>query len=243
MDSHFEPVDGIFDEREHEVFTPYHVRLRFTQLVVGGIPQKPEVIESWLRQRILGGDEELRIQLVKTLHDLEIDVPADATREDVIAAASSMAAVRNGNTFRRNGCGLALAAYNVKAMLKEATAILYPGGAGAGAHKWGPTRKAPKSLLAERVHVDDYLIPLRRDEPDGTLMQVGHVDGPQGKRSTLTYCDYCVQPEMTFTCSSSEDMITHEQWTRILIQGQRMGMGAMRSLGHGQFKVTEFAKG
>jgi hypothetical protein len=69
---------------------------------------------------------------------------------------------------------------------------------------------------------------------------VGHIDGPKGKRSTLTYYDYCIQPEMTFVMSSKEDEITQEQWERILILGQRLGMGSMRSLGHGQFKVTAF---
>jgi hypothetical protein len=238
MEHHFEPVRGMFDDAR--VFTKYLVRARFTELVVGGIPQKPEVIESWLRQRILGGDQELAIMLRKTLHDLEIDVAEDATREEIIEAATKMAATRNGNTFRRNGCGLALAAYNVKAMLKEATAILYPGGN--GGHAWGKTRKAPRSFLAERVFVDEYQVPLGRDEPDGTLMQVGHPDTPQGKRSTLTYYDYCVQPEVTFTISSSEDAIAPEQWERILVQGQRLGMGALRSLNYGQFRVMEFAQ-
>jgi hypothetical protein len=237
MEHHFEPVTGIFDESG--VFTKYRVGAIFTALVVGGIPQKPEIIESWLRQRILGGDQELAIMLRKTLADLNIEIAEDATREEIIEAAKNIAAARNGNTFRRNGCGLALAAYNVKAMLKEATAILYPGGN--GGHKWGATKKSPKSLLAERVFVDDYLIPLGKEEPDGTMIQVGHPDTPQGKRATLTYYDYCVQPGISFTVSSSEDIITREQWERILVQGQRLGMGALRSMGYGQFKITDFA--
>lgn len=236
MDHAFEAVTGIFDESA--VFTRYRVGVRFTELVIGGIPQKPEIIESWLRQRILGGDEELAIMLRKTLADLEIEVPENATREEIVEAAKSIAATRNGNTFFRNGKGVELRAYNVKAMLKEATAILYP----YQVEKWGPTRKAARALLAERVFVDEYGIPLGREEPDGTMMQVGHVTGPKGPRSTLTYYDYCVQPEIGFTISSSEDCITGEQWERILVQGQRLGMGAIRSLGYGQFKITDFAK-
>jgi len=239
MSDGFRPVTGIFDESR--VFTTYRVGVTFTELVMGGIPQKTEAIESWLRKRIFGGDEELRIQLIRTLQDLEVDVPQDATRDEVIEAAHKMAATRNGNTFRRDARGLGLAAYNVKAMLKEATAILYPGGP-AGGHKWGSTGKAPKSFLAERIFVDDYLIPFGRTEPDGVHMQVGHVSGPKGRRSTLTYYDYCAQPEVAFTISSSEDSITPDQWRRILIQGQRLGMGALRSMGYGQFKVTAFAK-
>jgi hypothetical protein len=74
------------------------------------------------------------------------------------------------------------------------------------------------------------------------LTQVGHVDGPKGPRSTLTYVQYAIQPEITFTASSSEDQITAEQWRRILVQGQDDGLGAMRSLQHGRFKVTAFDK-
>jgi len=236
MDNHFEPVESIFDDQS--VFTKYRVGVRFTELVMGGIPQKPEIIESWLRQRILGGDEELAIMLRKTLTDLDIEVPETATREEVIEAAKNIAATRNGNTFFRNGNGLELRAYNVKAMLKEATAILYP----YQIEKWGPTKKAARSLLAERVFVDEYSIPLGRDAPDGVHMQVGHVSGAQGKRSTLTYYDYAVQPEIQFTISSSDDIITRTQWERILVQGQRLGMGAIRSMNYGQFKVTEFAQ-
>jgi hypothetical protein len=236
VDSQFVPVQGIFDDGE--VFTKYRVGLTFTELVVGGIPQNPEMIESWLRTRILGGDQELAIMLRRTLDDLEIEVPAEAGVDEMIAAAKEIAATRNANTFRRNAQGLCLAAYNVKAMLKEATAILYP----YQVEKWGPTKKAARALLAERIFVDDYLIPLGRMEPDGTFMNVGHVDTPRGKRSTLSYHDYCVQPEIGFTMSSSEDILTKDQWARILIQGQKLGIGAMRSMGHGQFKVTALDK-
>ena len=227
-------VTGIWDD--DDLFTQYRVSLQFTNEVMGGVPQKPEIIESWLRQRILGGDEELRLALIKTLDDLDIDVPADATREDVIEAAQEMAATRNGNTFRRDENGLFLAAYQIKAALKESTNILFAG------ERWGVTKKGPKSYLAERVFVDEERVHLGRLEPDGTHMQVGHVTGPRGRRSTLTYYDYCVQPEITFTVSSLQDSITFDQWKDILRTCQREGIGALRSLGYGQFRITGFDK-
>lgn len=99
------------------VFTKYRVSIAFTDLVMGGVPQKPEIIESWLRSRILGGDEEMRIQLIKTLDDIGIEVPADATREQVIEAANTMAAMRQGNTFRQDDRGMCLGDYQIKALL------------------------------------------------------------------------------------------------------------------------------
>lgn len=235
-----DPIIGIWDDSA--LFTRYRVSLAFTGWVMGGVPQKPEIIESWLRQRILGGDEELRISLVKTLADLEIEVPADATREDIIEAAKKIAATRNGNTFRRDDDGLFLAAYQVKALLKESTAILFPGGQGEGTHKWGVTKKSPRSYLAERVFVDDEAIHLDRTAPDGTHMQIGQVTGPKGPRSTLTYYDYCDRPRVSFVVSSLQDSIKPEQWRDILLAGQRLGIGALRSMGHGQFRVTGFDK-
>jgi hypothetical protein len=247
MDREFIPVEGVFDKVESSVFTKYRVGIQFTELVMGGIPQNPDIIESWLFRILEGDAAEIEMMLRKTLNDLEIEVPANATKEEVMQAAKGVAATRNGNTFRRKRPdGLCIAAYQVKAMLKESTAILYAYNAkdkdGKHIGRWGPTFKSAMAFFAERVFVDDYLLPMGRQEPDGVHMQVGHVSGPQGKRSTLTYVDYCAQPTLSFTMSSSEDMITAAQWERILIQSQRTGLGAMRSLGHGQFKVTEFDK-
>ena len=235
-------VVGIFDKQETDVFTKYRVGLTFTHWVMGGIPQKPELIESWLRQRVLGGDEELRAMLIKTLEDLEYDIPAEATHEEILEAIKKVAAQRNGNTFRRNEDGLVLSGYQIKAMLKEATAIMFPGGQGEGTHKWGVTKKAPRSYLAERVFVDELQVPLGRTDPDGTHLQIGQVKGAQGPRSTLTYVDYCEQPSIEFTVSSLQDSIDKAKWTEILVLCQRLGLGALRSMGYGTFKVTAFDK-
>jgi hypothetical protein len=232
----FAPVVGIWDDTK--LFPRYRVELSFVGNVCGGVPQKPELIEAWLTKRILGGDEELLIALRKTLVDLEVEVAQDATREEMIAAAKQIAATRNGNTFRRDGNGLFLSAYQVKAMLKEGTNIAFP--YERGRTEWGKTKKTPRGFLAEHVFVDDDRVHLERATPDGTLMQVGKVNGPRGPRSTLTYYDYATQPVISFTCASLNDEITPDQWQTVLLVGQRQGLGAMRSLGYGQFRVTGF---
>ena len=225
------PVSIFADEA---VFTQYRIALTFTDKVMGGVPQKPEIIESWLRTRILGGDEELRLSLVKTLEELEIDVPHDATREEIIEAAGKMAKTKSGNTFRRNAEGLYLNDYQVKAMLKECTNILFAG------ERWGSTKKGPKNAVSEWLFVREQHIPLGRIDPDGVHTQVGHVNGPQGPRSTLTYYDYCDQPSIGFTISSVGDRVTQDQWAKVLTLGQRIGLGALRSMGYGQFCVVAF---
>jgi hypothetical protein len=212
---------------------------------MGGVPQKPEIIESWLRQRIIGGDEEIRLQMIRTMDELGYDVSADMTHDELLEMSKKFAQERSGNTFRRDERGLFLADYQVKAMLKENVAILYP--YSEKANRMGPTQKAARAFWAERVFIDEYNVHLCRDgvpltEPDGKHLQIGHVPSPKGPKSTLTYYDYCLQPELTFTMSSLEDMVTGEMWQRVLLAAQRNGLGAIRSLSSGQFKVTAFDK-
>lgn len=225
-------IDGIWDD--NELFAKYRVSLRFTDRVMGGVPQRPEMIESWLRQRITGGDEEVRLMMIRTLDELGVDAPVDMSMDDLYAAAKRVAKEQHGNTFRRDQNGLFLAAYQIKAALKENTNILYAG------DRWGKTKKGPKAYLAERVFVDEDRVHLGRDEPDGMHLQVGHVTGPQGPRSTLTYYDYCEQPSAQFTVSSLQDCIEPDQWKMVFLAMQRNGVGALRSMGYGQFKVTGF---
>ena len=245
MEHEFQPVVGIWEHQAGSLYTTYRVELRFVDLVMGGHPKDPNVIEAWLQTRVMGGDEVIRQRLVEALADIDVEVPTDATKEEIIAATKAIAATRTGQGFRQNADGLCLARYNVVAMLKESTAILYPyeavkaGVPGSGC-AWGKTRKAPRSFLAERVNVREFRIPLGRIEPDGTHMQIGHISGPKGKRSILAYVDYCVQPSITFTISSVDDAITAEQWQKILLCGQERGLSAMRSQGYGQFKVIGF---
>jgi hypothetical protein len=228
------PIRGIWDE--DELFARYRVTLQFTGWVIGGIPQDPKIIEGWLRQRITSGDDEIKAMMFRTMTELGMDFEEGASMEDLYEAAKKVAELRNGNTFRRDEHGLYLNAYNIKAALKENTNILYAG------DRWGVTKKGPKSFLAERVHVsqDDDRIYLGRREADGIHLQVGHVTGPKGPRSTLTQYDYCDRPTITFHMQSIDDCIEPDQWKYILLSMQENGIGALRSMGYGRFKVVEF---
>lgn len=238
-EAEYAPVIGIWDDDEEAagLFTRYRVTATFTGRVMGGVPQKPDVIEGWLRTKMgVTDEEELAMILRRTLAELGKEPPAGATLGDLFAASEEIAAERNGNTFRRDGNGLYLAGYQFKAMLKENTNILYAGS------RWGVTKKGPKSFLAERVFVEEDRIYLGRTEPDGTHLQLGQVSGPQGPRSTLTYYDYCTQPEIAFTVKSLNDCIEPQQWKAILTLAQDNGIGAIRSMGYGRFRVTGFDK-
>jgi hypothetical protein len=239
------PVTGIWDEHEAALFARYRVALTFTGRVMGGVPQKPEIIESWLRQRITGGDEEVTVMMLKVLDELGVDVTEGMSMEELHAAAKQIAAQQHGNTFRRDECGLFLSAYQVKAAMKECVSILFP--YSEKQNRMGPTQKAARAFWAERVFVDEERLHLTRDgqpltEPDGVHLQIGHITGPKGPRSTLTYYDYCDQPTIAFTVSSLQDMVKQEMWRDTFLAMQRNGIGALRSLGYGQLKITAFDK-
>jgi hypothetical protein len=244
-----EPVVGVFDHVDQQVFTRYRVAIKFTDTVCGGIPQDPKVIENWIRKRVIDDKDEYQIMFLRTVEDLDVEIEPGDTDEMIFEKMVKAVASRNGNTFRRDRSGgLFLSDYNIKAMLKEATAIRYPwtnGKSDEGRtiyNKWGPTGKTPKDYLSEIIFVDEKRVYLGRRQPNGTKMQVGHLKGPKGPYSTLTYIDFCRQPSCTFTISSHQDRITQEQWEQVLVLGQRLGTGAVRSMSIGQFKVTAFDK-
>lgn len=128
---------------------------------------------------------------------------------------------------------------------KESVAIQFP--YQDSANRMGPTKKAARAYFAERVFVDSERLYLNRAEPDGKHLQIGHVSGPKGPRSTLTYYDYCESRDgdlltTSATICSLEDCISREMWEKVLVHMQRNGLGAIRSLGHGCFRVTGFDK-
>lgn len=227
-------VQGIWDDRE--VFTLYRVSATFTDKIMGGIPQKPDAIEAWLRQRITKGDEEVKRMMKETLQGLEINTDGMTTIEQLKEAARIHATEQHANTFYRDEHGMYISGYQIKASIKENVNILYAG------DRWGKTNKGPKGFVAERVFVDEDRIYLGRYKPDGMQLQVGHVNGPRGPRSILTYYDYVLQPEVTFTVFSLRDEVTQQQWKEIFLAAQRNGIGAVRSMGFGQFRVTGFEK-
>jgi len=245
LENELVPVVGIFDAVDTNLFTKYRVKATFTDLVLGGVPQKAEIIDAWLRKRLKLTDErdEIMQEVANTLRETGVPFDGTETDEDIIEASKKVMGVRQGNTFRRDSLGgLYLSNYQAKSMLKEATNISFAGAKNEEGKRigWGPTKKGPKAFLAERVFVDEQRVYLGRQEPDGTMTQIGHVTGPQGPRSTLTYIDYCVQPHIEMTVSSFQDSITDSQWFTILELSQRLGLGALRSMSHGQFKVTAF---
>jgi hypothetical protein len=236
-------IHGIFDALDEELFIRYRVECQFTDKLMGGTPQKADLIAGWIRARAgVDEDAELAAMVRRTLGEIGVDTPEEATLDEIIAVSEKVGAERHGNTFKRDASGLYIESRQVKAGFKEATSVLFAG------ERWGKTKKGPKNALSEWIFVEGQRIHLGRTEPDGTWTQHGVVSGPSGSRSTLTQYDYVEQPRITFVLKSlvdpqtGKERIEQEQWKLLLTYLQYSGLGALRSQSHGQFKVMVFQK-
>jgi len=204
---------------------------------MGGVPRDPKVVEGWLRSKAgISDEEEIRAALLRTMTELGAEVAPDMSFADLEAAADKLAGVRETNGFKQGEHGLYIEQRQVKAALKESTNVLFAG------DKWGPTRKGPKSFLAERVFVEPDHILLGREEPDGVEMVVGHIIDRNGPRSTLGYHQYVRRATITFDVLAARDAIQEDWWQDLWVHMQENGIGALRSQGYGKFDIVAWDK-
>lgn len=251
----------LYPRSESKRFTVYRVGLRMLDKLVGGVPNDPNAIEGWIKSRTLITDEAEQADLmVRTLRDLGVPIPQEATREEVAEAAREVAATTHAVGFKRDERGAYLESRCVKAGIKECVNILYAG------ERWGKTSKGPKSYAAERIfawpdrlYLDDRpsaMIAIEDPETaakfaregmgpnlgDGRLLFTGHTSGPKGPVSTLTYYQYVTKVRIEFDLLVCDDCIKAEHWREIFEHFQDNGLGTLRSQGHGRFSVVRFEK-
>lgn len=255
LDPQPERIRGIFDQITDR-FVKYRVQIQFEDKVCGGIPNDPKIIESWIASKTGIKDEErLRAMAARFIAmDGGVDPDAAVDLGVLDKAVEQVANVTNLCVFRRDENGIYLENRHIKACLRESTNILYAG------TRFGPTKKSPKSFVAERLFVEEMRIYLngRNDggdlkpkvRADGTLTFTGHVSGPTGERSVLTRYEYAVQPEAVFHLLVATDPKTNKLYDDLnearmletLAHCQRIGLGALRSQSMGMFKVVDWAR-
>jgi hypothetical protein len=251
-------MPSVFEKHLGEVFTFRQVTVQFLSRIYGGIPQRPDVIEAWLRKGMgIDNKQELAAVVRRTLLELDPELAEkakDMTPFEVMELASEkLSATQSSVGFKRDRNGLFIESRQIKAGLREATNILYAG------DRWGQTKKGPKSWLAERVFVGPERLYLGVPAPDPeeeveglprgfTYVKeytdldlfVGHVTGPQGPRSTLTYYQYVQQPVVRFLVATIQDDVIAKEWPRLWVALEALGFGALRSQDAGRFEVTEW---
>lgn len=217
-----------------DLFTRYRITIQMNHKIMGGVPRDPKVIEGWIRTKMEMEDgDDLRIMVARTMQDMGHEIGDDADIDTIDAAIARTAAEKQTNGFKRDEFGLYLETRCVKAMIKENVNILW------GKERFGPSRKAGKGYVAERVFVDGDTIPLHRTEPDGVDLFIGHVTGPKGPQSTLTYYEYCLRPQLTFTILYLKDCLPPDRWEALWAQAEQNGLGSLRSQGFGRFSVLD----
>jgi hypothetical protein len=227
---------GVLDTAS-TLFAVYTARIVFRDKVLGGVPKDPRLIEGWLRARAgIEDPQDLRRAVVRTLAELGDDGNGDALDSQRIRKLELAATRKLTTGFKVGDEGLYLEARQVKALLKECTNILF------GGERWGPTRKGPKSYLAERVFVSPEQLWLGCIEPAGLELIVGHLNGPSGPQSTLGYHEYVVQATVSFSVKVVRDAISADQWADVWVLAQEIGLGAVRSQGYGRFQLVNWER-
>jgi len=232
---------GIFSKTPEglSLFTLYDARIEFRGRVLGGVPKDPALVEAWLRAKAgIDDKDELKHAWLRTLYEMGVeDVREDMSFEEAIEASKKLAGSKSTTGFKidRQG-GVYIESRQLKAALRENVNILYAG------QRVGPTKKGPKSYAAERVFFAPNNLYLGSMEPQGIELMIGHVTGPQGPRSTLTYHEYVDRGSFDFVVMVAEDSIPADWWPRVWTLAEMNGLGACRSQGHGTFDIVRWDK-
>jgi hypothetical protein len=230
---------GVFSDTEggRGLFQRYTARLAFCTRVLGGVPKDPHLVEAWLRTRAgISDEDELRNAWLRTLAELGVDLSEQMSHDAAVAASRKLAETRLTTGFKVDAeRGLYIEARQVKAGLRENVNVLH------GSQRVGPTRKGARGFFAERVFVTPDRLYLDRREPDGIELIIGHLGGPQGPRSVLSYHEYVAAPAtIDFTVLVAEDCIPQDWWPRVWTLFEQNGLGATRSQGFGRFDLVRW---
>lgn len=239
---------SVFAEYRDETFDLFKATIRLNDRLIGGQPKDPKLVEGWLGKNMGLEGEELKSRVLQHLTEMGVELPSDATYEDVQTALAEAAGEIKTQGFKRTAEGKPyIESRHIKAMLKESTNIVFP----RGEHKFGQYRNAsgkvvggkePRSYVAERVFVKPEVIVVA-DDISGVELAIGHIDdwkAESGTRATIGYYEYVEQPEIEFLVEARKDCLTPEQWGKIWAHAELNGLGAMRSQGFGQFITVKW---
>lgn len=231
-----------------------------------GITEKDELMRVAARTIAENGSI---LEEGQTVAQLE-EKPSHEIFELLEAAAREHAAMDQTNGFKKDENGIYLESRCIKAMIREVTNILFAG-AKWGTTRKGPKnfvaervfinpdkirlRRPDTTLVVQWVEeeidgemewVEKYIhippAPEGVKGPDDTDLFVGHTSGAQGPQSNLTLFEFVEGATLTFEVMVAEDALAHEQWARMWVLGQEVGLGALRSQGHGRFDIERWEK-
>ena len=229
------------------IYTTYRATIRFSHLVVGGVPSDRSVIEKWIRARVDDGDQAVAELIDKTVRERGVIQTQDAVNA---VLDSELAPSING--FKRTEAGaLALEGRQVKAALKEWGNSAFPGTKFPG--KPADIRKGFMRFASETIMVPEVLIPLTYldpetgevenvTEPTEVEERVKHVMTPQGPRSSINRVEVVARPTIQCHFDVRDDFFPQEAWARVWQVGEAIGLGADRGRSDGKFTLEAWDK-
>lgn len=244
LDSTRELIEAATRDYGPSHYARYRLTVTFRDRLLAGVPKDPELMTAWLRKNLPdAADEEIERKFVQTLIEMGVDEGAmkDADGnldwDSIVKASEVISGEKKTNGFKMDDdLGLYYEGRCLKAAVKECANVVFSG------NKWGPTRKGTKNYFAERVFIEEDVIPLGRTKPDGVEQIIGHVSSPQGDRSTLTRYEYVEGVTITFNVLVFDDCVSKDQWQTIFDHMCLNGLGAARSQGHGRVSIDRMVK-
>jgi hypothetical protein len=219
-------------------FARYEVEIQCIDKLVGGIPKDPDTIKKWLAARMEMGDAAL-IELAEETIEMMVGADGNEPKTEEILDAL-VAKVGTGNGFKRLDGELVFEGRCLKAMLKEASNVVYPGTDYPG--KPAGLKKGLMRTLAERVFVEELYVPLGVTDPSDTEQRIKHIMTPQGPRSAINVVDVIDKPHMEFHVRVLDDFMSREVWARLWEEAESIGVGADRARSDGRFELVRFEK-
>lgn len=213
----------------------YRATLQVRDRICGGIPKDPDMMRQWLEARIKGGNDAAVAELyAETLAAVGTEAPFSE------AVDALLPQVQGGTTFKRNEAGACCYEGRLmKAALKEAANVVYPGGAFPGQR--AGSRKGLRNTMAETVFVEEDLISLGVEVPT-TEQMVAHPNTPRGKVSTIKVFDVVERPKIECHIIVLDDWMPAKLWARVWGHLEENGLGANRAMGFGRFDLLGFDK-
>jgi hypothetical protein len=195
------------------------VTMNFTRRLCGSIPLKKEMVRPWLESRMPNKKpqdsklvEEIEQEVLETIEDIEERITLGFQRVDG-------ALVIRGGTLKSH----------LKDCSNQVKDIL------------APKIKALRSKVANKLFIDDYFVPLLREEKpiekeDGEFDQPVHVITAMGPRNALKTIQFINQPVARFRLRLLKDKeITPEVVEQVFEYGSIHGYGGERSMGEGRY--------
>jgi hypothetical protein len=246
-------AESIFASQFSKHFTTYDVELVGKTPICGGLPSDPNMIKGWLQRNagIVKGDDQHKRLIIETVESLGYDVTALAefAERDLSELLDKATEIVHAGSkvvqFARTPLGeLCLGHRNVKAMIKESAAIIFPTKFMSKEDgKWLSNQdtkkgKTLKSLVPEWVFPAPDRIGFGVVEPTEVREQVGHTSNG----AHLSAFEVIEDWKLSFQINVLHDLIGSDIWPHLWIHAEKNGLGANRSMGFGQFVITKWEK-